>query len=548
MDLLAKYLDLAQKLRSASGNTASQNELQSVLNEFENLLAEYITVSEEKYSKYKNLYENASASIFIHTREGNILEANSTACDYYQFCNDEWIGMTIFDLEASEQTFREKIGLISDKAYISFESLHRRKDGSTFFAEVSSKKIKWNGREAVMSFSRDITQRKKAEQELKESEIKFREIIQQTNDGIVVFNEHKEIVIWNKGAENLFGIGAEEKLNTSIVDQQFEFAPVHLKNREMIDRTISGLINFQIPELFNKPMEDEVLDPVSGKIKTIESILFPIELPGYNLFGAIFRDVSDRVKYEKQLVQINASKDRFIQVLAHDLRNPFNALLGFTELLLNNLSKYDMTVIEHQLNIQKKIIQNTYELLENLLLWSKSQLGMLKFEPQEIVLRELCDETINSLKGIAAVKNVSVIFFEPDKTVFTGDLDMLRIVMNNLLTNAIKFSKPGGRIKIYPEEKDHFLIITVSDKGIGMSDEARAKLWNPAMPFSTKGTGEEKGTGLGLLICKDLVEMHQGYIWAESKPGKGSDFKIALPLMPVKNGGHTAMDAGMPPL
>jgi PAS domain S-box-containing protein len=361
-----------------------------------------------------------------------------------------------------------------------------------------------------------------------ENEIKLREIIQQTNDGIVVFNEQKKVVIWNKGAEKIFGVPSKDVLHKSIVDHQKKFVPPELKNNGLLDKMISRIIKFETPEMFYQIRDEEVVGP--DFYKNIETVLFPIKLHGYNLFGAIIRDVTEKKNHEKQILQLSADKDRFMQILAHDLRSPFNALLGFSNLLLSNLHKYDKQVIENQITIQKKIIQKTYDLLEDLLLWSRSQMGLLKFDPQEIVLQEIGMELMDVLRESISSKKISIKFFEEKRTIITADANMIKTVLRNLISNAIKFTGTYGAINIYTERNDDLLIIAVSDNGVGISKENQLKLWDLATPYTTGGTENEPGTGLGLIICKELVAKHRGTIWVESEPGKGSTFKFSLPL------------------
>jgi signal transduction histidine kinase len=312
-----------------------------------------------------------------------------------------------------------------------------------------------------------------------------------------------------------------------------KFAPPSYRDRELINKTIDSIINFENPEIFYRIRNEEAIDPESGETKILETVLFPIKIDDNHLFGGIIRDATEKKKYEKELLQLNASKDRLMQILAHDLRSPFNALLGFSELLLENLHEYDINIIEYQLNIQRGIIQKTLFLLEDMLLWSKSQLGMLDIQPQVIAFDELCKEIIDSLKTYAQTKNISVGYSGEVNAFITADQYMMKTVIRNLLSNAIKFTGQGGIVKIETIREGDYLIVTVSDNGVGISQENQKKLWRLDTPFSTKGTNKEQGTGLGLLICKDFIEQHGGKIRVESHVGKGSEFRLSLPVDPA---------------
>lgn len=231
----------------------------------------------------------------------------------------------------------------------------------------------------------------------------------------------------------------------------------------------------------------------------------------------------------RKLLQLNADKDKFISILGHDLKSPFNSILGFLSLLTENIHTYDIKTIENHLNIIQKTAIQTYNLLNDLLLWSKAQSGKLSFNPQKIVFYDICVDVINSLKYHSENKNIVVNCFEQVKTILNVDLNMFKIILRNLISNAIKFSNNRGVINIYTEKNIDEVTITVSDNGIGIDENILRKLWDYTLTASTLGTAGEKGTGFGLLLCKDFVEKHNGRIWVETKLGKGGDFKFTIP-------------------
>ena len=233
---------------------------------------------------------------------------------------------------------------------------------------------------------------------------------------------------------------------------------------------------------------------------------------------------------EKILKIMNEDKDRFISILAHDLKNPFNSLLGLTDLLKKNINKYDLNRIEKQVNIINKITHETYDLLESLLLWSKSQSGKLIFNSQKIVFSEICNKVIINLSPQAKIKKITINFNEPTKTILSADINMLKIILRNLISNAIKFTDTNGQIDVYTEKKHKNAIISIKDNGVGIKKENQEKIWDSTHPISTYGTANEKGTGFGLTVCKELVDKQGGKIWVESEFGKGSTFKFTLPL------------------
>ena len=231
---------------------------------------------------------------------------------------------------------------------------------------------------------------------------------------------------------------------------------------------------------------------------------------------------------EKKLIQINIDKDRFISILAHDLRSPFNSLLGFSEELKENLNKLDMAQIRSYVNRIHDSAHNSYNLLEDLLMWEKSLQGTIPFNPQKVNLGEICLSVVESIRPIAATKNISLNWFEIEISVY-ADVLMLKTVLRNLIINAVKFTNTLGAVNVSAKWDKSVVTISVSDNGVGISSENLSKLFDISQVLTTAGTSKEKGTGLGLLICKEFVEKQGGRIWVESEIGKGSDFRFTLP-------------------
>jgi signal transduction histidine kinase len=231
-------------------------------------------------------------------------------------------------------------------------------------------------------------------------------------------------------------------------------------------------------------------------------------------------------------LQLNADKDLFISVLAHDLRSPFTALLGLSELLLENIRKYNIDEIETVVHHFKNSAQDTYTLLDSLLKWIRAQSGKIPFKPQNLSFAEICKDILKTLKINADLKNISVSISGIEGITVFADEDMLKTVMRNLVSNAIKFTNNGGAISIHTEENSGNIVISVSDNGIGIIPDKLTKLFDISqIQIKTTGTAEETGTGFGLLLCKEFIEKHSGKIWVESEAGKGSEFKFSLPII-----------------
>jgi signal transduction histidine kinase len=255
------------------------------------------------------------------------------------------------------------------------------------------------------------------------------------------------------------------------------------------------------------------------------------------IWTGTLNDISKRKNAEleielknQELQNLNANKDRFISILGHDLRGPFNNLLGLTELLAENIQEYRIDEIKEIAGNINKSAKITNMLLEDILMWARTQQGSIPFKLQKLDFRDICKNIIEVLKPNAIAKNVTINYSSEDGIRIFADIDMLKTVLRNLVSNAIKFTNNGGKITINAEQNSENVIISVSDNGVGIPQGNLAKLFNISEVLSTKGTTGETGTGLGLLLCKDFVEKHGGKIWVESKVGIGSDFKFTLPI------------------
>jgi signal transduction histidine kinase len=232
----------------------------------------------------------------------------------------------------------------------------------------------------------------------------------------------------------------------------------------------------------------------------------------------------------QQLVILNSTKDRFFSIIAHDLRNPFHTVNGFAEILIKDYKKLPPEKIERFLNLIYASSKSGNNLLENLLQWSRSQTDRISYMPARINLSALADETINLLEGDAHHKNISVQSLIDQHIMVFADENMLKTIFRNLVSNSIKFTSENGIVTISSILTDSQVEVTVTDTGTGISSENIAKLFRIDSNLTTKGTANESGTGLGLILCKEFLEKHNGKIWVESEEGKGSKFKFTLPF------------------
>lgn len=232
------------------------------------------------------------------------------------------------------------------------------------------------------------------------------------------------------------------------------------------------------------------------------------------------------------LKESNATKDKFLSIMAHDLRSPFTALMGLSEVLMENSDQYSREEMNTFIRLINEAAVKTYRQLDDLLVWSRSQMGKMPFNPGSMKLNQPCHEVIEVLNQTAATKRITFDVKVAEDTVVFADEAMIKTVLRNLVSNAIKFSWSDSVITIFSEQgpSDAMLTVGVADKGVGMTEEAMTKLWKLSEQASTKGTNNEEGTGLGLLICKEFVEKQGGRIWVDSIQGEGSTFCFTVPL------------------
>jgi PAS domain S-box-containing protein len=374
----------------------------------------------------------------------------------------------------------------------------------------------------------DITEVKQAELALKESESSLQESQKLAKMGSWTLNLIDQITEWSENNFIIYGY------------KPFEFRPTfeHFKNRVHPDdwNIIEKDMDFVFKNKVHSISEIRII-LTDGTIKWFQINVVPIlqndmvvKLIGINL-DITESKLTQLVLEENRnkLIQLNADKDRFISILGHDLKSPFNNLLGLSEILTEDIRKLDIDEIEDIANNINKTARITYNLLEDILLWARTQQGKIPFKPQILNFRDICKNILEILKPNADAKNITINYSAQDETTIFADIDMSKTVLRNLVSNAIKFTNNGGTININAEENSENEIISVLDNGIGIAPDDIKKLFDISQVLTTKGTAKETGTGLGLLLCKEFVDKHGGIIWVESEVGKGSDFKFTLP-------------------
>ena len=235
-------------------------------------------------------------------------------------------------------------------------------------------------------------------------------------------------------------------------------------------------------------------------------------------------------KQKEKLSQLNATKDKFFSIIAHDLRSPFTGLLGFAELLIEESDTAEPEDLKTYYQMMYKSAKQGYKLLTNLLEWSRTQTNRIDFNPTKHNIQDPICENIALLENNSIEKGISIQNNSTEEIIITADPNMLKTVIRNILSNAIKFTKPNGNIKISTIKKDNYAEVIIKDDGIGMDKKTRSRLFRVDENVSRRGTNNESGTGLGLIICKEFIERNNGKIWVESTEGSGTSFYFTIPL------------------
>jgi PAS domain S-box-containing protein len=394
-----------------------------------------------------------------------------------------------------------------------------RKDGTSFMVDyISTPIIEDNKIMGAVVVFRDITKIKQADEALRESLEKLKDLFELSPLGIALTDMDGRYVEFNEAFCTICGYPADELMKLDY----WKLTPKEYEAKEA--------------EQLESLAKTGRYGPYEKEYMQKNGLRIPIRLNGTLITGkdgkqyiwSIVEDITERKLYEEQLKEANASKDKFFSIVAHDLKNPFNALLGASEALNEGINEFNEEEIKHLSNMVNKSAKNAYALLENLLEWSRSQLGRLKFEPTDLNLRDITYESLKAIEVQAHNKRIKLINNTKSINVF-ADPNLLQTIIRNLLSNAIKYTNQGGTVTIGSTQTNGYIEVSVTDTGVGMPQEATEKIFKIDTKYSTPGTAKESGTGLGLILCKEFVEKHGGQIWVESEVGKGTTFTFTLP-------------------
>lgn len=234
------------------------------------------------------------------------------------------------------------------------------------------------------------------------------------------------------------------------------------------------------------------------------------------------------VKFNDELKQLNATKDKFFSIVAHDLKSPINSFLAISNLLVEHIDQFSIEEIQEMAKDVRNSGDNLIKLLENLLYWARIQMNRYEFQPEKVSLNTIVENNVNLLSLSASQKGVLIKDQVPENTSVVADQNMVNTIIRNLVSNAIKFTKNGDTITVGYKKENNFSCISIQDTGVGIKPEDLENLFKIDVTTTSRGTHNEKGTGLGLILCKEMVEKHNGTIRVESELNKGTTFTFSL--------------------
>jgi len=345
--------------------------------------------------------------------------------------------------------------------------------------------------------------------------------------------------------DNLFMLSKieEKKGNVSKAFEYFKTASA-LKDSTFNKEKIQKFISLQIKNHLDQQTQENLILRKNNEIQkltimeqnyiggalVVSGIFILIILVLISRSRISFKKLNKKlIESEKNLLELNANKDTFFSIISHDLKGPFSGILGISEMLDEDFDDLPKEEIKELIKIIKNSSSNVYELLDGLLQWAQTQTGRMEYNFENIDVHQNVTKIIDILSTTASNKNIALKSNVTEKTLVYADSKACSTVIRNLVSNAIKFTESGGKVEVDANITNNEVVISISDTGIGMSQDSISKLFRIETHKTTVGTNNEIGTGLGLILCKELIEKHGGKIWIESEIGKGSKFNFSLP-------------------
>lgn len=384
----------------------------------------------------------------------------------------------------------------------------------------------------VLGIGRDITDRKNAEDKLRQSEAKYRNLIETMPDGYYRSTPDGKFVEVNRAMVDMLGYASKEELMAIDIKSELYFRPEDRDNLLL--------------QLDPSDLDVYAMKKKDGTAVWAEDHGWFVKDENNNIIyhEGVSRDITERKKdelqlqkYSEELKELNATKDKYFSIIAHDLKSPFNSIIGLSEIIKDDAKHLDIATIEQYAEIIHTSSKNTFRLLENLLDWARVQQSQMPFHPVSLVLKTIANEVIELMVEKAASKAITIANSISDDIIVSADRNMLETILRNLVSNALKFTSQNGKIELSAVKRENNVEIAIADTGMGIREEDIEKIFKVGVNYTKRGTQNEKGTGLGLLLCKEFVEKHNGRIWVESHINVGSVFKFTISTnqLTVKN-------------
>lgn len=463
----------------------------------------------------------------VGSKDGYFIELNPAFAINHGYSVEELIGKNSMEVFAPEVRgkYKEQMEMVNEQGHLNFESVHIRKDGSTFPVEVDATAVKDADGNVLCRIVTvlDISSYKNAEEQLR----KLSRAVEQSPVSIVITDTNGDIEYANQKAFETTGYTLDElKGQNPRVLKSGEFEASEYKRlwaTITAGKTWTGI--------FHNKKKDGTLYWEKASISPVFNSIGNI-----THYVAAKEDITEKKKSEDDLIaseeklrEANATKDKLFSIIAHDLRGPIGNFIPVLELLTEDpsLTEEERKALMNGLVLGSK---SAFILLENLLQWASSQSNRIKLVPGNHFVNEILNRNVHLLSPAAFNKSIKISLNAPKELSVHVDKESIDLVVRNLLANAIKFTRQGGEIVISTRETDDFIEVEVADNGVGIPPKAAENLFNPSSFYSTQGTNREKGSGLGLVMCKDFVERNGGKIRVESALDQGSKFIFTLPV------------------
>jgi len=480
------------------------------------------------------IMNNFPDHIYFKDRESRFIRVNKAQAQFLGLDDTaEVIGKTDFDFftkEHAQQAFDDEQTIIRSGQLLTKEEKETHPDGPDTW--VSTIKLPLRDKEGniigTFGISRDITTRKLAEKELTQEQYLMRTLMDNLPDHIYFKDHASRFLRINMAMAQFLGLNDS---NQAIGKSDFDFFTGEHAQQAYEDE----LTVIRTGQLLSTEEKETHHDRSDTWVSTIKLPLSDVEGNIIGTFG-ISRDITkhklaeEEIKLKNELLQIvNTEKDKFFSILAHDLRAPLSAFVAATQIITEEIQIMDFEEIKEITLSMKTSATNIYSLLENLLEWSRLRRGAMDFVPENLNLKKEIEASIDVLWESARKKRIGLTISIPGELEIRADTHMFETIIRNLISNAIKFTISGGKVNVTANYNgDHYVVVKISDSGIGMAPELRDKLFQIDEKTSRPGTEGETSTGLGLLLCKEFIDKQNGKIRVESEVGKGSTFSFSL--------------------